>query len=399
MKMKALVSWIALASASLTTAIAETLTVEGDLDVSGQLTVGSSATTPVEGTIRYGDDGSGNNVFQGYDGSSWKSLTTGENSSSLFDPGGSEVVTVDTEGNVGIGNQSPSAELDLVGDLILSGDVTVGGNITGPNSYLDTFPMVISTGYYSPPFSDFRYGNDLTLRSGDGRVGPGGKIMIESGSSAQGTSGEIEIFTGSSGFVSGGVSLRTGSVSYFDSGEINLQTGSAPDPGSVRISAGDATPSPFVSGPPSAGDILIDGGMNLGGPTDSSGQPIDLRGGNVVITSGGVPNNPTGRGGDIQLNAVDGGRVVVSGNLVLDVDPTNTDETAGAIRFDGDFWGYKNDTEEWVSLTSGSGGSSSPATNLVQPGTSDQKIYVDASGAVLLSEAQGDISMGSFGVN
>ena len=72
-----------------------------------------------------------------------------------------------------------------------------------------------------------------------------------------------------------------------------------------------------------------------------------------------------------------------------------TNSNPGALRFTGtDFEGYKNATDGWVSLTSGgSGGTAESASSLVIPGTSDVKLSVDASGQVLLAEAQGDIPM------
>ncbi|MEM7790091.1 MAG: hypothetical protein AAF546_01705 [Verrucomicrobiota bacterium] len=78
-----------------------------------------------------------------------------------------------------------------------------------------------------------------------------------------------------------------------------------------------------------------------------------------------------------------------------------TSATAGTIYFDAsasDFKGY--DGTAWKSFTSEGSGPADSATQLIQPGTSDQKLYVDPStGVVLLSAAQGDISMGSFGTN
>ncbi|MBC2603914.1 hypothetical protein [Puniceicoccus vermicola] len=81
--------------------------------------------------------------------------------------------------------------------------------------------------------------------------------------------------------------------------------------------------------------------------------------------------------------------------LVGDYDNFQTaTPSPGAIRFDSsatDFEGY--DGTEWKSLTQGDGGTAIAASELVVPGTSDVKLSVNASGAVLLSEAQGDIPM------
>jgi len=81
------------------------------------------------------------------------------------------------------------------------------------------------------------------------------------------------------------------------------------------------------------------------------------------------------------------------GGAILLGNTTNSNQ--GALRFTGtDFEGYKNATDGWVSLTSGgSGGTAESASSLVVPGTSDVKLSVDASGKVLLAEAQGDIPM------
>lgn len=80
--------------------------------------------------------------------------------------------------------------------------------------------------------------------------------------------------------------------------------------------------------------------------------------------------------------------------------PANAVPEAGVVRWTGtDFEGY--DGTAWKSFTSEGGGSSGgtadAASSLVIPGTTDAKLSVDASGNVLLSEAQGDISMGAFG--
>lgn len=109
---------------------------DGDLDIYGGLTVGNT-TSPTAGTIRWsGTD------FEGYDGSSWESLTSG--SGDKIEEGDSEVEVIDTGdgyvefvedgsevmritgGNVGIGTTSTYGyKLFIYGTTGFEGNTTV----------------------------------------------------------------------------------------------------------------------------------------------------------------------------------------------------------------------------------------------------------------------------------
>ena len=125
--------------------------------------------------------------------------------------------------------------------------------------------------------------------------------------------------------------------------------------------------------------------------------------------------------GPLVVQDYSGGFAAAPDGRPLDADGSPVDPTTGAIRYNStteDFQGYKNSTEGWVSLTSGGSGLAGSASTLVDGNsntivevstdgsavtitpTSDSvpAMTVSSGGIVTLATAQGDISMGAFGV-
>jgi len=104
-------------------ASADTLVVEGDLDVQGTLKVGDTTNTdtnPSEGSVRFGDNGDGTDDLLGYVDGTWKSLTTdgGSGSNQTLTVNGNQLV-ISGGNTVTLPSGNPSDE--LISDFSYSG--------------------------------------------------------------------------------------------------------------------------------------------------------------------------------------------------------------------------------------------------------------------------------------
>lgn len=140
------------------------------LDVNGAIRIGTTSNTNA-GTIRYLS-----NVFEGYNGTDWIDLTGNYNAldsvSILFSgfgkthiateniqlgafylsgDGGNEGVFIDGSGNVGIGENAPSAKLDINGEVLINGiDIGKGDNELSDNTVFGVLAgTAITTGNYN----------------------------------------------------------------------------------------------------------------------------------------------------------------------------------------------------------------------------------------------------------
>lgn len=128
---------------SIAAANALTVLKDGRIALGHHATMTDLQTSPetlqVQGAVRIGDDGDAATVgairfhsslgFQGYDGSNWLTLTAygdGVAPTNLASPAGSTVLSVDSNERVGVGTTAPSKLLDVNGDAIFSGEVTIG---------------------------------------------------------------------------------------------------------------------------------------------------------------------------------------------------------------------------------------------------------------------------------
>ncbi|MAG08265.1 hypothetical protein CMO89_02235, partial [Candidatus Woesearchaeota archaeon] len=93
------------------------LNVTGDIHTPGGVVIGGAPAAAIAGTLRFTND-----IFQGYNGSDWVSISAGASATSPWSSSGGTVYY--TIGNVGIGVSSPSSALNV------SGNVGVGGNVT-----------------------------------------------------------------------------------------------------------------------------------------------------------------------------------------------------------------------------------------------------------------------------
>jgi len=89
------------------------------LDVAGAIKIGTTS-TGFDGSIRYH-----NGKFEGYTNNSWQDFAGGAGGSSVFSQNNTDAYY--TAGNVGIGTSTPSTELEV------NGDVTITGSIVGPS--------------------------------------------------------------------------------------------------------------------------------------------------------------------------------------------------------------------------------------------------------------------------
>ena len=140
------------------------------LDVNGAIRIGTTSNTNA-GTIRYLS-----NVFEGYNGTDWIDLTGNYNAldsvSILFSgfgkthiateniqlgafylsgDGGNEGVFIDGSGNVGIGENAPSAKLDINGEVLINGiDIGKGDNELSDNTVFGVLAgTAITSGNYN----------------------------------------------------------------------------------------------------------------------------------------------------------------------------------------------------------------------------------------------------------
>ncbi len=102
------------------------------LDVNGAIRVGNTTNTNA-GTIKW--DGSN---FLGYNGSAWVPLDVQTTSGGGWTDGGSNVYLTTSSDNVGIGTNSPSAKLEVSGDIYASDDITTDADIWADNAYITT---------------------------------------------------------------------------------------------------------------------------------------------------------------------------------------------------------------------------------------------------------------------
>ncbi len=102
------------------------------LDVNGAIRVGNTTNTN-SGTIKW--DGSN---FLGYNGSAWVPLDVQTTSGGGWTDGGSNVYLTTSSDNVGIGTNSPSAKLDVNGDIYASNDITTNSDLWADNAYITT---------------------------------------------------------------------------------------------------------------------------------------------------------------------------------------------------------------------------------------------------------------------
>jgi|GEM_PF-6345325 len=152
-----------------------------------------------------------------------------------------------------------------------------------------------------------------------------------------------------------------------------------------------------------SGAIHLGASLHDGDPLHGNFSPLVNRRVLVVknhwdLLFGIEANGNVGIGVDLPVQQLE-----IDGAIALG---TTTTDTLGAIRYEGgDFEGYKNATDQWVSLTAS--GSTGPSTQVVSAddnalvaieteGSTVETLSTTLTGKVLLAEAQGDISMGAF---
>lgn len=218
------------------------------------------------------------------------------------------------------------------GDLIVDGNLSVNSNLTVSGTGGITIgPMQISTNSVTlavQPGDPYQYepsggrltvdsveaGGDVTLAAGNMPWGSGGDLLLYGGIGEYG--GNVSIVSGwsvvSSG-AGGNITLQ-GSGGVGAGGSIGLSAGVGTGwdgiwpggGGSINLTAGDA----YLG---DAGSITLKGGT--GGPWGSEGENAG-HSGSIRLISGGAGNNTNMVAGDIELTAVDGGDVEITGREV-----------------------------------------------------------------------------------
>lgn len=253
-----------------------------------------------------------------------------------------EKIRITRAGDVGIGTFSPTAKVEITGDLLLTREsnrtISVGNTTTG-----------------------FTPGASLTLRSANGVNANGGSLNLFAGDAGNllGSlyGGDVNITAGNAAqsvsFSSGGSVNITSGVSYqgslsttTGSGNINLLTPNECVPGQINLTAGNA-----IYSNNGGGRILINSGMGSG----NSGGSIALEtgigapGGPISLTAGNGRNSGN-VGGAITIAAGSGSGAATGGAVSITAGDAGTSLTGGAVNITAG-----------SSLSSGDGG----AINLV----------------------------------
>lgn len=262
----------------------------GSIDITGSISAGS-ATLSGDISINGGDiTSSGALNIQPNAGSSLSITlsTTGDlvvNTDQFY---------IDTSaGNVGIGNASPSAKLEITGDIYLS---------NGADRTIKLENVASGAG------------NNLSIlgSNGSGTSAAGGSLTLQGGGGGGGFSvgGSVNIYGGTGSFSGGNVVIRGGTASWVGGVTINDSHN-----GGTAINTG--TSNGWVSiGNASAGVITLQTSSTIGltGTTTITGQTT----GTALVV-----NNSTSTGNILQLQdngsdvlvVADGGQVTIAGNV------------------------------------------------------------------------------------
>jgi hypothetical protein len=97
----------------------------------------------------------------------------------LFKPMGAEAMRIDASGDVGIGTTSPSEKLELVGNMLLSGNAD--RRISVASSEAESYKLTIEAGSTTDQLGGGLVGGDLYLKGGNAPNNAGGNVYVYPG--------------------------------------------------------------------------------------------------------------------------------------------------------------------------------------------------------------------------
>jgi hypothetical protein len=196
---------------------------------------------------------------------------------------GSNRLTIDTSGRVGIGTITPSTQLHVIGSGLFSGDVTASGSFIGGSgtAALPSFEFIndADTGLFSPAANTFAISTSGTERLRIDNIGnlgignspqAGFKLDVQGASVIRGnilTNSLIQEFGNSRYQLHSGATSN--SVSYVCNGGGRFGVGFTAPSGLVAISGGVAVGSNYNLTPPTNG-LIVEGNVGVGTTSPTS---------------------------------------------------------------------------------------------------------------------------------